>query len=226
MMFWVFQMKSHIIDDREINAAEDRKAAIVQGAVVALKKQGLPHISYDIIAREAGVSRQLVRYHFPDPECLMIQVCDHLAGRYRDTLTRTAGSLEGPARVEMFLDFYFDLLDGSPKPRDDEVYDALMSLSAGVPRIREELAGQYGLLGHVLGQEFAVQYPELAGQPAEELSYLFVSLMYGHWKMVASLGFSEDHRLITRRAMDRLIRSYQENRGPRGQKVAVWKRDG
>lgn len=219
-------MASEFEKGTHVNSAQSRKTDIVLGTFEALKKHGLPHISYDRIAKEAGVSRQLVRYHFPDPEALMLMVCDHMAGTYRDALTRTAGTLEGPARVEMFLDFYFDLLDGTAKPRDDQVYDAMMSLSAGVPSIRNELATQYGLLGHVLCQEFAVQFPELEGQAAEELSYLFVSLMYGHWKMVASLGFSEDHRMVTRRAMDRLIRSYRQGDIALGPKTSVWKRKG
>ena len=201
-----------------------RKQAILEGAFTALSKNGLPHLSYDVIAREAGVSRQLVRYHFPDPEIMMLDLCDMLGGLYRDSLTRTAGQLEGPARVEMFLDFYFDLLDGTPKPRDDQVYDAMMSLATSNPRIRDALATQYGLLGHVLGHEFAVQYPDLAGQAAEELSYLFVCLMYGHWKMVASLGFSPNHRKVTRSAMDRLIRSYQQSQPPMRERSPVWKR--
>lgn len=32
--------------------------------------------------------------------------------------------------------------------------------------------------------------------------------MYGHWKMVASLGCSSGHNRIAREAMDRIISSY------------------
>jgi hypothetical protein len=35
--------------------------------------------------------------------------------------------------------------------------------------------------------------------------------MYGHWKMVATLGFSEDYNRVTREAVDRLIASYVQN---------------
>ena len=34
--------------------------------------------------------------------------------------------------------------------------------------------------------------------------------MYGHWKMVATLGFSPSHNSVTRAAVDRLIESYVE----------------
>ena len=201
-----------------------RKELILQGAFAALRDRGLPDISYDLIAEKAGVSRQLVRYHYPDSEALMLEVCDLLAQSYRDCLITTAGSLDGPARIDAFLDFYFDLLDGTPKPRDDRIYDAMFALSGRSEAIRGALAGQYRLLGQVLGHEFEVQNPGLDRQAAEELSYLFVCLMYGHWKMVASLGFSEDHREISRRAMNRLILSYAQNAGETEQTVAVWAR--
>lgn len=206
------------------DAREERRRQIRDGAFEALRKYGLPHLSYDVIATEAGATRQLVRYHYPEPEDLMRDLCDMLAEIYRDALISTAGQLSGPARVDAFLDFYFDLLEGKAKPKDDQVYDAMFSLAAGSEEMREALAGQYTLVGQVLSHEFAVQYPDLDQQSAEELSYLFVALMYGHWKMVSSLGFSEDHNRLSRAAMDRLIRSYcAENSEFRGT-LPVWQR--
>jgi AcrR family transcriptional regulator len=201
----------------------DRKQMILKGAFSALKNSGLPALSFDVIAEEAGVSRQLVRYHYKDNEALMIALCDYLAGLYRDTLIAGVMQAEGKDRLQIFLDFYFDLLDDMPKPRDDQVYDALMSLSAGAPKIQANLRSQYSLLGQVLSHEFELQYPSLNSQQSRELSYLFVSLMYGHWKMVASLGLSEDHKYISRKAMDRLIDSYVSNSDEPGQNVSVWK---
>ena len=202
--------------------ARERRTQIVTGAFDALRKNGLPHLSYDLIAECAGVTRQLVRYHYPDAEALMKDVCDYLAGLYREALITTAGRLEGPARVDAFLDFYFDMLDGTVKPKDDQVYDAMLSLATASDRIRATLADQYRLIGQVLSHEFSVQYKEIEKQSAEELSWLFVCLMYGHWKMVASLGHNPSHNAVTREAMDRLILSYRVKGSDRAGKVAVW----
>ncbi len=115
---------------------------------------------------------------------------------------------EGSDRLTTFFDFYFDLLEENRKPRDDQVYDALIALSVRSDRIKTTLRTQYSLLGQVLSHELQLEYPQLGSQGADELSYLFVCLMYGHWKMVASLGASEDHRHVTRAAVDRLLASY------------------
>ena len=68
--------------------SEVRKPEIVQGAIAALNKHGLAMISYDLIAEEADMSRQLIRHYFPDQEDLMIAVCDGLAAAYREAMAR------------------------------------------------------------------------------------------------------------------------------------------
>jgi AcrR family transcriptional regulator len=204
----------------------DNRERIVEAAFSVLMKSGLPPLSFDTIAAEAGTSRQLVRYYFKSADDLMLALCDRLADSYRQALIDNATRLEGPDRLSMFLDFYFDLLDGAEKPKDDQAYDAMMSLAGGSDRIRENLRGQYSLLGQVLCHEFRVAHPELSLRVCEELSYLFVCLMYGHWKMVASLGVSPAHNRITRGAMDRLIRDYGQNDSEIPEMTKIWATDG
>jgi len=187
----------------------NKSAKIVTGAFDVLLSEGLPQLSYDSVAKASGVTRQLVRYYFPQPEDLMLALCDHLADAYREVMINGVSQLEGKDRLDLFFDLYFDLLDGTPKPRDDQVYDALFSLSASSERIRSSLREQYTLLGHVVSHELRLQYPELPQPACAEISYLFVVIMYGHWKMVATLGLSESHRHVSRRAIDRLIASYR-----------------
>lgn len=210
----------------QLEDSKNTRVRIVEGAFAALQKEGLPPLSYDRVAEEAGVSRQLVRYHYDDPETLMVAICDFLAQSYREALLKNAAQLEGPARLEMFLDFYFDLIEGEGKPKDDAAYDAMMSMAAGSSRVRNNLRDQYTLLGHVLSHEFQLAYPDLGKQASNELSYLFVSLMYGHWKMVASLGVSSAHNHLTRGAMERLIRSYVSVGDPVSDVDPIWATEG
>lgn len=190
-------------------ADDNREATIVGGAFDVLMAEGLDHLSYNKVAEAAGTTRQLVRYYFPDPDDLMIALCDQIASVYREALIEGMGDRQGADRIALFLDFYFDLLDGPRKPRDDQVYDALFSLAARSERVKSNLRQQYTLLGHVISHELRQEFPEIPLPACEQLSFVFVSLMYGHWKMVASLGLSEDHKRITRQAMDRLIDSYR-----------------
>lgn len=192
--------------------SEVRKPEIVEAAYNAILKNGLSLISYDLIAQEADMSRQLIRHYFPDPVELMLAVCDRLAAAYRDCLMKGILIAQSPTRLITFLDFYFDILSdrGLEKPRDDSVYDAMFALASIHPEVKQNLHGQYNLLQYTIAHEIQVSYPQLSQKACRELGYLFVSLMYGHWKMVATLGFSASHNAVTRAAVDRLIQSYVE----------------
>lgn len=190
--------------------SEIRKPEIVQAAIRMIGKFGLPVISYDLIARETDMSRQLIRHYFPDSEVLMVAVCDALAASYRECLMRGILKANTTRRLPMFLDFYFNFLAGEElaKPADDAVYDAMFCLAAGSEAVRKNLFDQYNLLHHTIAHEVQISNPGLPQTACREIGYLFVVIMYGHWKMVATLGFSDQYNRVSREAVDRLIDSY------------------
>ncbi|MFZ5963705.1 TetR/AcrR family transcriptional regulator [Thalassococcus sp. BH17M4-6] len=193
--------------------SEVRKPAIVQAAIKTIGQHGLPTPSYDLIADEAGMSRQLIRHYFPDPEALMVSVCDGLAAAYKEALMKGILSAGKTERLPMFLDFYFNFLapEGLAKPADDQVYDAMLSLATSSEKVRKNLHDQYALLQFTIAHEVQISNPALPQSACREIGYLFVALMYGHWKMVATLGFSEDNNRVSRAAIDRLIASYADH---------------
>lgn len=205
------------MDSRKIQEQQ-----IVQGVADLLLSQGPPLPSYSDISEKTGLSRQLIRYYFDDPDELMCQVCDLLAQAYMMSLVRGVDALKGPKRLQFIFDFYFDLAQDIRKPRDDQSYDAMMAYAARSERVRTNLRAQYTLLGQVLQLEIKMQYPDLTLEDCAEISYLFVCIMYGHWKMVGSLGVSEDHNVITRRAIDRVIASYVANDVKKAGTVRIW----
>lgn len=189
-----------------------------------LARNGAPLPSFSQLVQGTDASRQLIRYYFDDPTDVMLAVCDHLAEAYRMALVRGVEDLEGPKRLTFILDFYFDLVAGNPKPRDDRAYDAMMAYAAGSPKVRDALREQYLLLGQVMALEIKMAHPQLTLDACAEISYLFVCLMYGHWKMVATLGLADDHKHITRRAMDRIIAAYALRPAPPKDWPTPWRR--
>ncbi|MCY6379943.1 TetR/AcrR family transcriptional regulator [Hoeflea prorocentri] len=190
--------------------SEIRRLEIVKALYGAIEARGINLPSYDRIAEEGGMSRQLVRHYFENADDMVIALCDMLADTYRDCLMRGIVSADDSKRLSVFLDFYFDLLSekGLPKPADDTVYDALFALAGTNAAVRENLKNQYTLLQMTLAHEIQISYPDLSPNECRELGYLIVITMYGHWKMVATLGFSRDNNTVARQALDRLIESY------------------
>ncbi|WP_439816786.1 hypothetical protein [Zavarzinia sp. CC-PAN008] len=193
------------------NATTERKAELVQALLHAIDRHGLTLPAHDLIAQEAHGAREALLRSLAQSDELLIAACEHLADIYRDTLLMGIVEAQAPERLSLFLDFYFDFLSakGLPKPADDRLYDALLALAATSPALRASLRGQYELLQHVIAHEVQISHPMLGQAACREIGFLFVGMMIGHWKLVASLGFSESWNQVTRRAIDRLIESYK-----------------
>ena len=195
---------------------------IIIAAFEELNANGLPALSYDSVAERSGLSRQLIRYYFPNKDDLMSALCNLTGVAYREALVELASNPDHPDRLKMIFDYSFDLIDEKRKPRDDQVYDAMFSLATKSDFIRESLRSQYNLLGNVVAHEIKIKYPQMSITDADQISFLFVCLLYGHWKMVASLGLSEDHKYVTRLAMDRIVISYLSQPETDSEPLAIW----
>ena len=173
-----------------------------------LSKKGVQSFSFENVAYEAGLSRQLVRYYYSDLDTLIADLCDHLAKQYQDILVSGILDLGEVERLKFFLDFFFGRAEGYPMPDTLSAYDAMVACSVGSPRLRERMCENYKTLGQVIIHELAIAHPELTSAACEELSFMFVSMMHAHWSFVASLGYSREHNQLARKAIDRLIISY------------------
>ena len=187
----------------------ERKLQILRSATALIRDRGLQAMSFENLASQSGLSRQLIRYYFPDQETLIVELCDFLANEYRELLISGIVRMAQVERLGFFLDFFFDLASDHPMPDNMEVYDSFLAFAVGSDPLKTRLCDQYTTLGRVVAHELAIAYPELKGHACEELSFIFVSMMHAHWSFVASLGFSRDHGRVSRKAMERLIASYR-----------------
>ena len=186
----------------------DRRTQILQAATRVLKDSGVQALSFEAVAREGNVSRQLVRYYFADLDALIVALCEYLGNGYRDMLVNGILKVGQVERLPFFLDFFFDLADGNPMPDNLEAYDSLLAFAVGSDALRERLCGQYLTLGQVVVHELAIAYPDMDRHACEELSFIFVAMMHANWSFVATLGYAQDHGRVMRKAIDRLIASY------------------
>lgn len=198
------------MNDKSREGAEtrDKKTQILAAATKLLRKRGLQAFSFDAVAGEAGLSRQLVRYYYSTLDDLMVDLCEHLMLIYQEILTTGIVKVGQVGRLEFFLDFFFGTTDNHPMPDNLEVYDVFFAYAVGSEPLKDRLRELYKTLRHVIIHELAVAHPQLNAKAHEELSFLFVSMMHAHWSFVATLGYSSDYNRITRRAFDTLIASY------------------
>ena len=100
----------------------DKKTQILRATTELIRDKGLQALSFEGVARQAGLSRQLVRYYFPDIEALIVELCDYLGGIYSETLVSGVVKVGQVERLAFFLDFFFELAEGHPMPDNLEAY--------------------------------------------------------------------------------------------------------
>lgn len=188
--------------------APDKKVQILNAAARLLTKDGVQAFSFENVAYEADLSRQLVRYYYSSLDDLITDLCEHLGNVYQNILTTGIVEVKQVGRLKFFLDFFFGVAEGYPMPDTLEAYDAMVAYSVGSPKLKNQMCERYYTLGRVVIHELQVAYPQLKVAACEEISFMFVSMMHAHWSFVASLGYSHEHSRLARRAIDRLIDSY------------------
>ncbi|MCB1421287.1 MAG: TetR/AcrR family transcriptional regulator [Nitratireductor sp.] len=188
--------------------AEDKKTQILKATTRLLTTQGLRAFSFEAVANEAGLSRQLVRYYYDDLDALIVELCDYLGKEYQDILVAGIVKVGQVERLEFFKDFFFGMAKDHPMPENLEVYDSFFSYAVGSGALKERLHTKYKTLAQVIIHELAIAHPELNSRACQELSFLFVSMMHAHWSFVATLEFGTEHNRVARKAIDRLIDSY------------------
>jgi AcrR family transcriptional regulator len=68
------------------------RTEIVEAALRVVDAEGDVDITYDSVARETGLSKAGLMYHFPTKEALMVAVMEHVVARWQDELCTTLGT--------------------------------------------------------------------------------------------------------------------------------------
>lgn len=193
--------------------SEIRRPEIIAALQKSILADGISFPSYDQIAKHGEMSRQLIRHYFPNEEEMVLGLVEALQNVYRDCLVQTAIAAVDGRRLQVFIDFLFDFMRdlGLPKPADDNLFDAIFAYANTHKPVQEKLRAGYELVQMTMAHEIQVSHPELPQSGCRELGYLIVANMYGHWKMVRTVGFSEDYSRVARDAVNRLIESYVAN---------------
>lgn len=209
-------------DDDQSPAKTDQ---ILDATTALLTSSGLQALSFENIAKQTGLSRQLIRYYYPTLDGLIADLCDHLGKVYQDVLIAGVVKVGQVERLDFFLDFFFGVSTDYPMPNNLEAYDSLFAFSVGSPDVKARLRVKYRTLGQVIQHELAIAHPQLDAAACDELSFLFVSMMHAHWSYIATLGFSQAYNRVARKAMDRLIASYCEEGAAKLAVEPSWFRD-
>lgn len=192
--------------------SEYRRKEILEAALSALDKHGLSKVSYDLIAEEADMSRQLIRHYYPKVVPLMVDIVERITEDYRKLIINDINEMPSQQRLAIMMDFFFGQLQDRDAPPSMS-FDSMFALANSNEQIKQAMFVAHQTLSETFQNELKICYPSLPLKVYQELGHQYVSLITGHWRMVSSLGMSDKYTAVSRKAMDRLIHSYLQEYG-------------
>ncbi len=117
--------------------AEDRRREILSAALTSFGRGGFHETTIDDIAREAGLSKGAVYWHFAGKRELFYALVDQILGDFEGELATPDPTLSGRERLERMVDAALSVDLGAPGMA--ELQAEFMSCAAREPEMRERL---------------------------------------------------------------------------------------
>ncbi len=169
-------MEASLASPRSLDG--DRAQSIVAAMRASVAKRGAAGSTFDVVAREAGVSRGLLHYYFGTKERLLVEVvrcdCDARVAALEEQLEATGSVDEIVATLVATLEAFVE-----DEPGTQAVLYELLSASRRSEEIRAELAELYRRWRAHLGAALAQKEREgvvSLDAPAEAVASLLFAL--------------------------------------------------
>jgi len=153
----------------------EKAQRIVEAMRTSVGKRGAAASTFDVVAREAGVSRGLLHYYFGSKERLMVEVvrsdCDTRVAALEERLATATSADEFVAFLVQTLEAFL-----SDEPSQAVLYE-MLSASRRSEEIRAELAELYrrwrAQLAAALGEKQREGVVKLDAEPEDVAALLF-----------------------------------------------------
>jgi AcrR family transcriptional regulator len=166
-------MEASVATPRKLEG--DKAQRIVEAMRTSVGKRGVAASTFDVVAREAGVSRGLLHYYFGSKERLMVEVvrsdCDTRVAALEERLATATSADEFVAFLVQTLEAFL-----SDEPGQAVLYE-MLSASRRSEEIRAELAELYrrwrAQLSTALTEKQREGVVKLDAEPEDVASLLF-----------------------------------------------------
>lgn len=117
-----------------------RKIEILEAAAKVVAEQGIFNLTFEAVAKEAGLSKGGLLYHFPSKEVLVAEMVKHLANNYRFKIddSATADAVDKGKWTRAYVDVTFNNTYHNP-----DMHAGLLAAKAINPDLMEPMQEVY-----------------------------------------------------------------------------------
>ena len=154
--------------------ADIRREEIVDALRGVVAREGLSVPSYDLIASEGGMSRQLVRHYYRNGEEMAADLASRLTNDLRDEIESALGNASPEQRLPVVLDTLFAWNKADVGGTDDRnaLECALHAIGRRSTVVRDAFAAHLDAIRSVVAAEL-----DGGSQPVEEIADAVTSLV-------------------------------------------------
>lgn len=180
--------------------ADVRRPQILEAYERCLVRYGAEATTLDRIAKEAGVTRALVRHYLGNRREVDRALVAQVRGTYVAWFLNLTVDLPVKERLTRILDALFAEVSAGPS----QVVDALFGLSAEDPALRDDLREMYLELEHLLDSELASARPDANPSRRRGVAYGILCLVGMHRSLV-DVGFPSERGSMARTCAQELV---------------------
>ena len=137
--------------------ADIRREEIVEALRGVVARDGLNVPSYDAIATEGDMSRQLVRHYYRSPEDMAADLAKRLTVEMRNDVKRTLAAADGEARLDALLEtmFAFDGATDAGGGDRNALECALHAIARHSPKVEQAFETHLQAMRELIANELA-----------------------------------------------------------------------
>lgn len=115
----------------------ERTEEILDAFMTCVARYGLDGSTLDLISKQAGIARPLLRHYLGNRNEMVLQLLDHVVQKFTAMTRAIVDSLPTENRFEVLMDALFERKDHSSE--NAAVFQALVAASERYPEIRKPL---------------------------------------------------------------------------------------
>jgi AcrR family transcriptional regulator len=180
-----------------------RRPQILEAYESCIVRYGLEGATLDRVAREAGVTRGLVRHYLGNRDDVLLALGAHVQERYSSWLQEIVASNPSSDRMAALLDA---LLTDEIPPELYQVVSELFWVATGDQKIARLLHDVYAEFEHTIDAALAAELPEADPRARRQVAFGILCLAFSAPDF-QTMGFPADRRRAGREAARRLVDS-------------------
>jgi len=184
---------------------DQRQADILDAFERCLLKHGLEACTLELVAQEAGKSRNIIRHYIGNRDDLIAAFVERILVRIKQIAADTLANTPRQRLVPDVLSFLFqERFPDDPPDLGERMLAGMWRIREQSPLTQQALLKFYKEFENILTEGLTRLYPAVPVERCQEIAYSIICLAETNW-VLGSVGVDNAHTHMVRRSAEYLL---------------------